>query len=84
MKPEEILDQAYVYAVREDILCAMENTELSMRQALALLVTDTPLAYVYKTYLGKDPDYMEHINESLEDFASDMAKVHAETRDLAV
>lgn len=84
MKPEDILDQAYVYAVREDILCAMENTELSMRQALALLVTDTPLAYVYKTYLGKDPDYMEHINESLEDFASDMAKVHAETRDLPV
>lgn len=84
MKPEDILDQAYVYAVREDILCAMENTELSMRQALALLVTDTPLAYVYKTYLGKDLDYMEHINESLEDFASDMAKLHAETRDIPV
>ena len=28
MKAEDILDQAYVYAVREDILCAMENTEL--------------------------------------------------------
>lgn len=23
MKPEDILDQAYVFAVREDILCAM-------------------------------------------------------------
>ena len=56
MKPEEILDQAYVYAVREDILCAMENTELSMRQAYALLVVDTPLAYVYKTYVGKETD----------------------------
>ena len=54
MKPEDILDQAYVYAVREDILCAMENTELSMRQAYALLATETPLAQVYKTYLGKD------------------------------
>ena len=66
MKPEEILDQAYVYAVREDILCAMENTELSMRQAYALLVVDTPLAYVYKTYVGKETDYMENINDSLE------------------
>lgn len=84
MKPEDILDQAYVYAVREDILCAMENTELSMRQAYALLVVDTPLAYVYKTYIGRDPDYMEHINESLEDFASDMAKAHAETREQPV
>ena len=42
MKPEDILDQAYVYAVREDILCAMENTELSMEQAYALLAAETP------------------------------------------
>lgn len=65
MKPEDILDQAYVFAVREDILCAMENTELSMRQAYALLATETPLAQVYKTYLTKDTDYMEHIYDSL-------------------
>ena len=84
MKPEEILDQAYVYAVREDILCAMENTELSMRQAYALLVVDTPLAYVYKTYVGKETDYMENINDSLEDFANDMAKIHKETREYPV
>ena len=84
MKPEDILDQAYVYAVREDILCAMENTELSMRQAYALLVTETPLAQVYKHYLSKDTDYMEHIYDSLEDFASDMARLHQETRELPV
>ena len=84
MKQEEILDQAYVYAVREDILCAMENTELSMRQAYALLVVDTPLAYVYKTYVGKETDYMENINDSLEDFANDMAKIHKETREFPV
>ena len=84
MKPEEILDQAYVYAVREDILCAMENTELSMRQAYALLVVDTPLAYAYKTYVGKETDYMENINDSLEDFANDMAKIHKETREYPV
>ena len=84
MKPEDILDQAYVYAVREDILCAMENTELSMRQAYALLATETPLAQVYKTYLGKDTDYMEHIYDSLEDFSSDMAKLHQESREFPV
>ena len=84
MKPEDILDQAYMYAVREDILCAMENTELSMRQAYALLVTETPLAQVYKTYLGKDTDYMEHIYDSLEDFSSDMAKLHQESREFPV
>ncbi len=84
MKPEDILDQAYVYAVREDILYAMENTELSMRQAYALLAVDTPLAYIYKTYVGKETDYMEHINDSLEDFANDMAKLHKETREFPV
>ena len=53
MKPEDILDQAYVFAVREDILCAMENTELSMRQAYALLATETPLAQVYPEIFGE-------------------------------
>ena len=84
MKPEDILDQASVFAVREDILCAMENTELSMRQAYALLATETPLAQVYKTYLTKDTDYMEHIYDSLEDFANDMAKLHKEIREFPV
>ena len=84
MEPQDILDQAYVYAVREDILCAMENTELSMRQAYALLATETPLAQVYKFYLTKDTNYMEHIYDSLEDFANDIAKLHAETREFPV
>ena len=84
MKPEDILDQAYVYAVREDVLCAMENTELTAQQAYALLATETPLAQVYKTYLSKDTDYMEHIYSSLEGFANDMAKLHQETRECPV
>jgi len=84
MKPEDILDQAYVFAVREDVLAAMENTELSMRQALALLATETPLAQVYKTYLSKDTDYMSHIYDSLENFADNMAALHKETRELPV
>lgn len=84
MKPEDILDQAYVYAVREDILYAMENTELSTQQAYAILATETPLAQVFKTYLSKDTDYMEHVYGSLESFANDMAKLHQETRELPV
>lgn len=84
MKPEEILDQAYVYAVREDILCAMENTELSLEQGYALLATETPLAQAYKTYLTKDTDYMEHISNSLEELADNMAELHKEMRELPV
>ena len=84
MEPQDILDQAYVYAVREDILCAMENTELSMRQAYALLATETPLAQVYKTYLTKDTDYMEHIYDSLEEFSNGIAELHKESRELPV
>ena len=84
MKAEDILDQAYVYAVREDILCVMENTELSMEQAYALLAAETPLAQVYKTYLTKDTDYMEHIADSLEELADNMAKLQEEMRELPV
>lgn len=37
MTPQEILDHAYEYTSREDILLAMENNDLSNRQAKSAL-----------------------------------------------
>lgn len=84
MKPEDILDQAFVYAVREYILSVMESTVLSMSEADALLATETPLAQVYKTYLGMDTNYIENISEALESFAGDMADLHRKIREFPV
>ena len=45
--PEEILHHTYEYTVREDIVMAMEELELTDAQAQALLESPSPLADVY-------------------------------------
>ena len=42
--PEEILHHTYEYTVREDIVMAMEELELTDAQAKALLESPSPLA----------------------------------------
>lgn len=46
--PAEVLNHAYEYTVREDIVMAMEQLELTDAQAQALLDSPTPLADVYR------------------------------------
>ena len=41
--PEEILNHAYAYTMREDILLSLEYNDLTARQAQALLAMDDPL-----------------------------------------
>ena len=48
MPPTEILNHAYEYVCRENILLSLEYNDLSSRQALALLKTPTPLADIFK------------------------------------
>lgn len=43
----EVLNHAYEYTVREDIVMCMEELELTEAQAKALLASPTPLADVY-------------------------------------
>ena len=50
LPPEEILELAYAYATREDILIAMEHNNLSTRQVQALLKSNTPLEDVFQHY----------------------------------
>ena len=44
--PAEVLNHAYEYTVREDIVMAMEELELPEAQAAALLASPSPLADV--------------------------------------
>ena len=50
LSPDEIMELAYEYATREDILIAMEHNDLSDRQAKALMKSDTPLQDVFRHY----------------------------------
>lgn len=48
--PEEILNHAYEYSVREDIILATEEMNLPLARVRALLKSPAPLADVYKDF----------------------------------
>ena len=66
MTPEEVLDHAYEYAMREDILMEMEPLDLPAPLAAALLKSPSPLADVYKDFQDMETSHMENIRECIE------------------
>ena len=64
--PEEILNHAYEYTIREDILLSLEYHDLSDAQADALLKTPCPLAAVFRDFEKRETDHMETIWDCLE------------------
>ena len=48
--PNEILNHCYEYTVREDIVLALEEYDLSDKQCKALLKSPSPLADVFKDF----------------------------------
>ena len=64
--PEEILNHAYEYTVREDILMAMEELDLPQSRAAALLASPSPLADVYKEFADRETSYMDVVRNSIE------------------
>ena len=67
--PEEILSHAYEYAVREDILMAMEELNLPDDQAMALLKQRGPLDDVFKDFSNLETAYMETVRGAIESCA---------------
>ena len=57
--PEEILNHAYEYSSREDILIALENASLRPAQLRALLESQAPLADIYKDYRDCDTNTLD-------------------------
>ena len=73
--PEEILNHAYEYTVREDILLSLEYNDLSPRQAKALLKSPTPLADVFKKWDSwEDNRHMENIWNAVEARANEVVR----------
>ena len=64
--PEEILNHAYEYTVREDILMVMEELDLPQSRAAALLASLSPLADVYKEFADRETSYMDVVRNSIE------------------
>lgn len=74
LPPGEILQKAYEYVCREDILLSLEYNDLSPKQAKALLKSPTPLADVYKDFSKLETDYMSIVAQCVEDRADDLLK----------
>lgn len=70
--PAEVLAHAYEYSVREDIVIAMEDMELTNAQAQALLDSPSPLADVYHYFTKTDSSHMEEVRDSIEKRADEV------------
>lgn len=64
--PEEILNHAFEYSSREDILMEMQGLDLPARQAAALLESPAPLADVFKDFRDMETGHMDNIRECIE------------------
>ena len=73
--PAEVLNHAYEYTVREDIVMAMEELELTDAQAQALLDSPTPLADVYRYFEKLETGHMDAVRDSIENRADDVCKL---------
>ena len=61
--PEEILNNTYTYAVRQDILMRMEDSDLSDEQAAALLKLEHPLAEILGEFNKLETGYMDTLGD---------------------
>ena len=66
LSPEEILNHAYEYTVREDILLSLEYHDLSDSQVQVLLQSSSPLADVFAQWESRETDYMDKIWDTIQ------------------
>lgn len=70
-EPREILNHAYEYVMREDILLSLEENDLTDEQADALLQSEIPLDDVYQAHEKRDSEHMEEVWRSMEHCADE-------------
>lgn len=66
MSPEEMLEHAYAYAIRSDIVVALEYHELRARQAQALLNADNSLDEIFSKWENLETKHMECVRDAIE------------------
>lgn len=63
--PEEILEHAYAYATKQDIVLALEEHDLSEKQARALLRCDNTLEAIFDRWVDTETEYMDTIRDMI-------------------
>ena len=80
LPPDEILQHAYEYAVRQDILFAMEDLELQPEQCRALMKSPCPVADVLRDFEKLERGYMETIRDCIEGRVDKLLQPEKEVR----
>ena len=66
LPPEEILNHAYEYTIREDILSIVENSDsLSEKEVKGLLSSRCPITDVYRRFNKYDYNVMDNIRNCI-------------------
>jgi hypothetical protein len=76
MSSAEILDHAYAYTMREDILLSLEYNDLSVNQCRAILKSQHPLRDVFDKWVNSESPHMKAIQNMTECTANE--KLRAE------
>ena len=64
--PHEMLQSAYGYLIRQDIIYAMEEMKLSDKQCKALLSEEHPLEKIFGRWSEHESSYMDEIRDMIE------------------
>ena len=62
----EILNHAYEYTVREDILMSLEYHDLEDSQARALLKSGKPLKQIFERWENQETSYMDTVWDTVQ------------------
>lgn len=65
----EILNHAYEYTVREDILMSLEYHDLEDSQAKALLKSGKPLKQIFERWENQETSYMDTVWNTVQEQA---------------
>ena len=65
----EILNHAYEYTVREDILMSLEYHDLEDSQARALLKSGKPLKQIFERWENQETSYMDSVWDTVQEQA---------------
>ena len=67
--PQEVLDRAYEYIIKDDIVLSLEYTDLTASRADALLKSEKSLDDVYDAWMDSESSHMNEIRDILDSAA---------------
>jgi hypothetical protein len=72
--PQEVLDRAYEYIIKDDIVLSLEYSDLTASRADALLKSENSLDEVYDAWMESESSHMDEIREVLDSAAESLIR----------